>query len=123
MSIYVFQAKQTLLPHTSSPVALSQSKLEDLFAAIPFSDKERWLQNKLFLRSSRFEQSLFKMLIFTSVGVIDPMWFNRIDTIRVNTSITVRDLTGLIETWSMFQTFMKKHPREAVHMLISTQNR
>lgn len=37
----LFQVKEALLPHTSSPVAVSQSKLEDIFAAIPFSDKER----------------------------------------------------------------------------------
>ncbi|XP_056899209.1 putative methyltransferase DDB_G0268948 [Takifugu flavidus] len=81
------EVKQDLMPHTSSPVAASQSKLQDLFTAIPFPDKER------------------------------------IDAIRVNTSISVRDLTGLIETWSMFQTFKKKHPQEAEDLLISTQKR
>lgn len=44
-----YQAKDALLAHTSSPVALSQSKLEELFAAIPFSDKERWFQKLFFL--------------------------------------------------------------------------
>lgn len=118
-----YQAKDALLAHTSSPVALSQSKLEELFAAIPFSDKERCFQNLVFLWPSRFEQSLFRLLVFASLGNNAPTWFNRIDTIRVKMSIPVRDLTGLIETWSMFQTFMKKHPQEGVQMLINTQNR
>ncbi|XP_071328716.1 putative methyltransferase DDB_G0268948 [Trachinotus anak] len=35
------EVKQELRPHTSSPVALSEGKLEELYAAIPFPDKER----------------------------------------------------------------------------------
>ncbi|KAM9347451.1 putative methyltransferase [Symphorus nematophorus] len=35
------EVKQVLLPYTSNPVAVSESKLEELYSAIPFPDKER----------------------------------------------------------------------------------
>lgn len=36
-----FQVRQILLPYTSSPVAAANGKLEELYSAIPFPDKER----------------------------------------------------------------------------------
>lgn len=40
--IYIlFQAKQVLSPYTCNPVAVSEGKLEKLYSAIPFPDKER----------------------------------------------------------------------------------
>lgn len=36
-----FQVKQVLLPFTSNRVAVAEGKLEELYTAIPFPDKER----------------------------------------------------------------------------------
>ena len=41
------QLKKFLLPYTSSQVAVSNSKLQDLYEAIPFPDKERYVQGLL----------------------------------------------------------------------------
>lgn len=112
-TVYIYIFSKAGPPATHQ---LSSSSISVLFAAIPFPDKERWFRNKLFLCPSRIERSLFRLLVFTSVSMNAPTWFKRINTICVNTSISVRDLTGLTETWSMFQTFMKKHPQETVYV-------
>ncbi|XP_035533193.1 putative methyltransferase DDB_G0268948 [Morone saxatilis] len=81
------EVKQVLLPYTSNPVAVSESKLEDLYTAIPFPDKER------------------------------------IECIRVNLTISVRNLVGFITSWSMFQAYKKKDPQTAEDLLLNTQKR
>ncbi|KAM9347342.1 putative methyltransferase [Symphorus nematophorus] len=81
------EAKNVLLPYTSNPVAASESKLEELYSAIPFPDKER------------------------------------IECILVNSSISVRNLVGFIKSFSMFQSYKKKDPQTADHLLLNTQNR
>ncbi|XP_049450603.1 putative methyltransferase DDB_G0268948 isoform X4 [Epinephelus fuscoguttatus] len=81
------EVRQLLLPYTSSQVAVSEGKLEELYSAIPFPEKER------------------------------------IECLRVNTSISVRSLVGFIETWSMFQSYKKKDPQAAGDLLLNTQKR
>uniref|UniRef100_G3NC09 Zgc:162396 n=1 Tax=Gasterosteus aculeatus aculeatus TaxID=481459 RepID=G3NC09_GASAC len=81
------EVKQVLLPFTSNRVAVAEGKLEELYTAIPFPDKER------------------------------------IEGVKVKSSISVRNLVGFIETWSMFQGFKKKDPEAAGELLLTTQKR
>ncbi|KAM8856283.1 putative methyltransferase [Spinachia spinachia] len=81
------EVKQVLLPFTSHRVAEAEHKLEELYAAIPFPDKER------------------------------------IESVQVKASISVRNLVGFIETWSMFQIYKKKDPEAAAELLLTTQKR
>lgn len=81
------EVKLALLPHTSNQVAVSEGKLEEIYSAIPFPDKER------------------------------------IESIRVSSPISVRNLVGFIETWSMFQASKKKDPQTAEDLLLKTQKR
>ncbi|XP_041807262.1 putative methyltransferase DDB_G0268948 [Chelmon rostratus] len=81
------EVKQVLLPYTSSQVAVADGKLEELYSAIPFPDKER------------------------------------VEGIKVNSSISVRNLVGFIESFSMFQAYKKKDPQSAEDLLLSTQKR
>ncbi|XP_044072023.1 putative methyltransferase DDB_G0268948 [Siniperca chuatsi] len=81
------EVKHVLLPHTSNQVAVSESKLAELYSAIPFPDKER------------------------------------IECIQVNLSISVRNLVGFIESWSMFQAYKKIDPQAAKDLLLNTQKR
>lgn len=81
------EANQVLRPYTSERVAVSESKLEKLYSAIPFPDKER------------------------------------IDCFQVKSSISVRNLVGFIESWSMFQTYKTKDPKGAADLLVNTQKR
>jgi len=41
-----FQVKQALLPYTSARITLTEGKLEELYSAIPFPDKERQAPHK-----------------------------------------------------------------------------
>ncbi|XP_010750250.2 putative methyltransferase DDB_G0268948 [Larimichthys crocea] len=85
---HIFQeVRQILLPYTSSPVAAANGKLEELYSAIPFPDKER------------------------------------IECIRVNLSVSVRNLVGFIESWSMFQVYKVRDPQAAEDLLLTTQKR
>ncbi|CAJ1078816.1 putative methyltransferase DDB_G0268948 [Xyrichtys novacula] len=86
MKIYK-EVKQLLLPHTTAPVVACEGKLEKLYSAIPFPDKER------------------------------------IECIPVNTHVSVRNLVGLIESFSMFQIYKSKDPRCAQDLLLNTQKR
>lgn len=81
------EVKQQLLPHTCSPVAAADGKLDELYSAIPFPQKER------------------------------------IECIKTKSAISVRNLVGFIETWSMFQLFKRKDPQAAENLLLSTQQR
>ncbi|KAM7407752.1 hypothetical protein PAMA_003483 [Pampus argenteus] len=81
------EVKQVLLPYTSNQVAVSDGKLEELYRAIPFPDKER------------------------------------IECILVNSLISVRNLLGFIESWSMFQAYSKKDPQTAEDLLLNIQKR
>ncbi|XP_034741658.1 putative methyltransferase DDB_G0268948 [Etheostoma cragini] len=81
------EVKQVLLPYTNNQVALAESKLEALYSAIPFPDKER------------------------------------IESIWVNSTISVRNLVGFIESWSMSQVYKKKDPQAAEDLLLRTQKR
>uniref|UniRef100_UPI0037E8DE01 putative methyltransferase DDB_G0268948 n=1 Tax=Semicossyphus pulcher TaxID=241346 RepID=UPI0037E8DE01 len=49
------EVKQVLLPYTSSPVAVTEGKLEELYSAIPFPDKERiegiWVTSSISVRN------------------------------------------------------------------------
>ncbi|TKS67601.1 putative methyltransferase [Collichthys lucidus] len=85
---HIFQeVRQILLPYTSSPVAAANGKLEELYSAIPFPDKER------------------------------------IECIQVNSSVSVRNLVGFIESWSMFQVYKVRDPQAAEDLLLTTQKR
>ncbi|XP_037345460.2 putative methyltransferase DDB_G0268948 [Pungitius pungitius] len=81
------EVKQVLLPFTSKRAAVADGKLEELYTAIPFPDKER------------------------------------IESVQVKSSISVRNLAGFIETWSMFQGYKKKDPEAAGQLLLTTQKR
>uniref|UniRef100_A0A8C9YX54 Uncharacterized protein n=1 Tax=Sander lucioperca TaxID=283035 RepID=A0A8C9YX54_SANLU len=76
-----FQVRQVLLPYTNNQVAVSESKLKELYSAIAFPDKDR------------------------------------IERIRVNSTLSVRNLVGFIESWSMFQDYKKKDPQAAEDLL------
>ena len=39
--VCVVQVREVLLPYTSSQVAVASNKLQELFEAIPFPDKQR----------------------------------------------------------------------------------
>lgn len=39
--IIIFQVKQVLIPYTSNPVVAADAKLEAIYSAIPYPDKER----------------------------------------------------------------------------------
>ncbi|XP_042350621.1 uncharacterized methyltransferase-like C25B8.10 [Plectropomus leopardus] len=47
----------------------------------------------------------------------------RIERIRVSSSISVRNLVGFIESFSMFQGYKKRDPRTAEDLLLNTQKR
>ncbi|XP_068592797.1 putative methyltransferase DDB_G0268948 isoform X1 [Cebidichthys violaceus] len=81
------EVRQVLLPYTSNRVSVADGKLEELYSAIPFPDKER------------------------------------IEGVHVKSSISVRNLVGFIETWSMFQIYKKKDPKAADELLLKTQKR
>ncbi|XP_070694125.1 putative methyltransferase DDB_G0268948 [Pempheris klunzingeri] len=81
------EVKQVLLPYTSDQVAVADGKLEELYSAIPFPDKER------------------------------------MECIEVKSSISVRNLMGFIESWSMFQVYKNKDPQAAGDLLLNTQRR
>ncbi|KAF3842893.1 hypothetical protein F7725_001742 [Dissostichus mawsoni] len=70
--------EEVLLPYTSNQVAVALGKLEELYSAIPFPDKER------------------------------------VEGLQVNSSTSVRNLMGFIESLSSFQAYKKKHPQTAV---------
>lgn len=42
LCIILLQVKQALSPYTSNPVVASEAKLEALYSAIPYPDKERY---------------------------------------------------------------------------------
>ncbi|XP_059199017.1 putative methyltransferase DDB_G0268948 [Centropristis striata] len=81
------EVREVLMPYTNNQVSVAEGKLEELFTAIPFTDKER------------------------------------IERIKVNSSISVRNLVGFIESWSMFQGYKKKDPQAAEELLLNTQKR
>ncbi|XP_056286582.1 uncharacterized protein zgc:162396 isoform X2 [Pseudoliparis swirei] len=81
------EVKQALLPYTSARITLTEGKLEELYSAIPFPDKER------------------------------------IERVPVTSSISVRNLMGFIESFSMFQGYKKKDPKAAGELLLNTQKR
>ncbi|XP_068592798.1 putative methyltransferase DDB_G0268948 isoform X2 [Cebidichthys violaceus] len=86
-SRFLAEVRQVLLPYTSNRVSVADGKLEELYSAIPFPDKER------------------------------------IEGVHVKSSISVRNLVGFIETWSMFQIYKKKDPKAADELLLKTQKR
>ncbi|KAM4608654.1 putative methyltransferase [Polymixia lowei] len=81
------EVKQALLPYTSSQVAVANNKLEELFCAIPFPDKER------------------------------------AECIEVKHLMSVRNLMGFMESWSMFQAYRRKDQKAAEGLLLSAQKR
>ncbi|KAG7235130.1 hypothetical protein INR49_025235 [Caranx melampygus] len=81
------EVKQLLSPFTSSPVAVADGKLEELYSAIPFPEKER------------------------------------IESIPVKSFISVRNVMGFVESWSMFQTYRKADPQNSHELLLNTQKR
>ncbi|XP_069009739.1 putative methyltransferase DDB_G0268948 [Embiotoca jacksoni] len=81
------EGKQVLLPYTSNPVLVTEGKLEELYSAIPFPDKER------------------------------------IESFQEKSLISVRNLVGFIESWSMFQVFKKKDPQRGEDLLVHIQRR
>ncbi|XP_040912733.1 putative methyltransferase DDB_G0268948 [Toxotes jaculatrix] len=81
------EVKHVLEPYTGDPVARSEGRLQELYSAIPFPDKER------------------------------------IECIPEKSIITVGNLVGFIETWSMFQAYRKKDPQGAHDLLLNTQKK
>ncbi|CAN9497947.1 unnamed protein product [Ophioblennius macclurei] len=81
------EVKKELFPYTSRQVAVADNKLEELYSAIPFPDKER------------------------------------IDTFKAKCMISVRNLLGFMESWSMFQAYKAKDHKKAEDLLLNTQKR
>ncbi|CAB1328604.1 unnamed protein product [Coregonus sp. 'balchen'] len=79
--------KKVLLPYTSTQVAVPNTKLQDLYAAIPFPDKER------------------------------------IECIPLKQQISVRNIVGFIESFSMYQAFQRAEPDAATALLQRTHDR
>lgn len=50
-------------------------------------------------------------------------WYNRMECIKVKSPISVKNLVGFIETWSMLQACKKKNPQTAEDLLLNTQKR
>ncbi|KAG9271198.1 putative methyltransferase DDB-G0268948 [Astyanax mexicanus] len=85
-SIYSEVIKALLL-YTSSQIAVANSKLQDLYEAILFPDKER------------------------------------VESIPVKLQMSVRAAIGLVESFSMYQTFQRAEPQAAAALLKSTTTR
>ncbi|XP_067299990.1 putative methyltransferase DDB_G0268948 [Pseudorasbora parva] len=81
------EVKQTLLPYTSSRVAVANSKLKALFEAIPFPDKER------------------------------------IEIIPVKLQLSIKNVIGFIQTFSMYQAYLRADPNAATALLEKTTSR
>ncbi|XP_066497425.1 putative methyltransferase DDB_G0268948 [Hoplias malabaricus] len=81
------EVKDVLLPYTSGQIAVTNSKLQDLYEAIPFPDKER------------------------------------IDGIPGKMQMSVKRVMGLFESFSMYQTFLRKDPSAAEALIKSTTAR
>ncbi|XP_076018149.1 putative methyltransferase DDB_G0268948 [Genypterus blacodes] len=47
----------------------------------------------------------------------------RIDSVQQSLSVSLRDVVGFIESWSMFQTYKAEHPHTAEDLLLNTQKR
>ncbi|XP_072541375.1 putative methyltransferase DDB_G0268948 [Salminus brasiliensis] len=81
------EVKKALLPYTSSQIAVANSKLQDLYDAVPFPDKER------------------------------------AESIPVKLQMSVRGAIGLLESFSMYQTYLRTEPRAAAALLESATTR
>ncbi|XP_074550502.1 putative methyltransferase DDB_G0268948 [Halichoeres trimaculatus] len=81
------EVKQQLLPYTRDQVAIANGKLEELYSAIPFPDKER------------------------------------VECIPVNSTISVSNFVGFIESFSMYQLYQAKDFHCARNLLLNTQKR
>ncbi|KAF7656939.1 hypothetical protein LDENG_00034250 [Lucifuga dentata] len=47
----------------------------------------------------------------------------RIECIQTSFSISVRNVVGFIESWSMFQAYKRRHPQTAEDLLLNTQKK
>ncbi|KAK1797746.1 hypothetical protein P4O66_008102 [Electrophorus voltai] len=81
------EVMKALMPYRSTRVAVANSKLEDLFKAIPFPDKER------------------------------------IECIPVKMQMSINAALGLVETFSMYQTYLRTEPQAATALLESAKMR
>uniref|UniRef100_A0A8C5HGC1 Zgc:162396 n=1 Tax=Gouania willdenowi TaxID=441366 RepID=A0A8C5HGC1_GOUWI len=61
LSLIYKEVKQELLPYTSHQVAVANSKLENLYSAIPFPDKERYAQHKPPSSPQRSQHRIIKL--------------------------------------------------------------
>ncbi|KAI4898318.1 hypothetical protein NFI96_028565, partial [Prochilodus magdalenae] len=84
-NIYL-ELEKTLLPYTSSRVAVANSKLSDLYEAIPFPDKER------------------------------------IENIPVTLQMSIEAVLGFVQSFSMYQSYLRSKPQEAAALLESIQS-
>uniref|UniRef100_A0A671SZF1 Putative methyltransferase DDB_G0268948 n=1 Tax=Sinocyclocheilus anshuiensis TaxID=1608454 RepID=A0A671SZF1_9TELE len=85
--IYLNETRQILLPYTSSKVTGANSKLKDLFEAIPYPDKER------------------------------------IEIIPIKQQLSIKNVIGFIETFSMYQAYLRADPSAATTLLERTTSR
>ncbi|XP_024270915.2 putative methyltransferase DDB_G0268948 [Oncorhynchus tshawytscha] len=79
--------KKVLLPYTSTQVAVANTKLQELYTAIPFPDKER------------------------------------IECIPLKQQISVRNIVGFMESFSMYQALQRAEPDAATTLLQRTLDR
>ncbi|XP_051564712.1 putative methyltransferase DDB_G0268948 isoform X2 [Myxocyprinus asiaticus] len=85
---YIYEdVRQVLRPYTSSMVTVANIKLQDLFEAIPFPDKER------------------------------------IELIPVKQQLTIKNIIGFYETFSMYQAYLRAEPSAATALLERTTSR
>lgn len=81
------EVRIALQPYASTQVNVCRSKLQDLYTAIPYPDKER------------------------------------VESIPEKLSISVRNVLGFVESFSMFQSYSRDKPEAADAMLKSAHNR
>ncbi|KAK2904994.1 hypothetical protein Q8A67_006793 [Cirrhinus molitorella] len=81
------EVMQILLPYTSSKVNGANSKLKDLFEAIPIPDKER------------------------------------IESIPIKQQLSIKTVIGFIQTFSMYQAYLRADPSAATALLERTTSR
>ncbi|TNN51799.1 putative methyltransferase [Liparis tanakae] len=108
------EVKQTLLPYTSTRVTLTEGKLEELYSAIPFPDKERQAPHKP-TRTYATANGSTQNKHGEATALIE--------RVPVTSSISVRNLVGFIESFSMFQGYKKKDPTAAGELLLNTEKR
>ncbi|XP_041856976.1 putative methyltransferase DDB_G0268948 [Melanotaenia boesemani] len=94
LSLIFEEVRQVLKPYTTKPVALCESKLEDLYSAIPYPDKERIesFQEKSFTTVRNLVGFISSWSMFQTFKMKDPQ---RAEDLLVNTQKRFLDEMGV----------------------------